>query len=136
MLPSPSSICHQQLSTLTCKIFIELVCILWNVNIYQEIRLFYRDAFNVLSFLANIRLLDFKENSEVIKSLKKYQFKKQQIITWMEVMWKSSLEDKQRIKQRQRAMELWSMARSSVVTKSYQCPYHSYRNVTNNCGPV
>ncbi|XP_052776773.1 microtubule-associated protein RP/EB family member 1-like isoform X4 [Mya arenaria] len=44
-------------------------------------------------------------------------------------MWKAGSTEKQRVRQRQRAMELWSVARNSLVTRSYMCPYHSYRNV-------
>ncbi|KAL4236815.1 Microtubule-associated protein RP/EB member 2 [Mactra antiquata] len=44
-------------------------------------------------------------------------------------MWKSPSEERERVQRRQRAMELWSIARSSVQTKSYSCPYHSFQNV-------
>ena len=42
-------------------------------------------------------------------------------------MWRKSqdLDDSIRWK---RAMELWNVAKNTVRTKSYRCPYHSYQN--------
>ncbi|XP_045158646.1 microtubule-associated protein RP/EB family member 1-like isoform X2 [Mercenaria mercenaria] len=50
-------------------------------------------------------------------------------------MWKSPSDERERLLRRQRAMELWGLARNSMQTKSYKCPYHSYQNV-HSCHPI